>query len=148
MTGAPEDHRWHAVEANNLAWSLIESFTPGEDEEPMLRAAYAAAFHWSRAAGASPVNEARALLLLGRAHLTGGRADVGLYYGNRSFDLLAEIGRADFDLAYVHDLRARCLMGLGRAKDAAAEHELAYAVPVADDADRDILLADLAVPLQ
>ena len=42
-------HRWFAVESNNRAWRLSEaaSRSDAEDNE-MLNAAHAAAFHWSK----------------------------------------------------------------------------------------------------
>jgi hypothetical protein len=47
-------HRAQAVDANNSIWQLLEQVdrSPDEDED-LLRRAYAAAYHWQRAAGGS-----------------------------------------------------------------------------------------------
>ena len=69
MTTEPSAHRTLAVEANNSTWELLgkESVDPeGDDAEEMTRRAYAAAYHWARAEGASPANAARAEWLLAR----------------------------------------------------------------------------------
>ena len=40
-------HRYFAIEFNNLAWDLsVQDRSPKEDEE-MLNAAHASAFHWT-----------------------------------------------------------------------------------------------------
>src|SRR3954454_3974628 len=65
-----EWHRFQAVEANNSTWELIGRDRRSADEtEDMLRRAYAAAYHWDRAAGRTPGNGARADWLLSKVHL-------------------------------------------------------------------------------
>ena len=56
----------------------------------------------------------------------------------------ADAKLGDFDLAYAHEARARALACLGRRDEAVAERALAAAVPIADDEDREIVVADLA----
>ena len=67
--------RWFAAASNNRAWQLIEveDRTPSDDHE-MLHAAHAAAWHWARVG--TPLQEARAHMLLGMAHAQIGRAHV------------------------------------------------------------------------
>ena len=67
-------HRQQGVEANNSTWELIDLpvRTPDQTEE-MLRRAYAAAYHWDRAAGRQPANAARGDWLLAKVHLLAGR---------------------------------------------------------------------------
>jgi tetratricopeptide (TPR) repeat protein len=111
----------------------------------MLRRAYAAAYHWERAAGRAPANEARAVWLLSKVHLLAGLPDRALHYGDRCLEQCTANGLVDFDLAYAHECRARALRALGRDRDAAAEWERAKAVPIADPDDRSVVEADLAV---
>ena len=60
-------HRAQGIECNNGIWDLVgkDDRTPADDEE-MLRRAYASAYHWQRARGTGPVNEARALYMLAK----------------------------------------------------------------------------------
>ena len=64
---SPAVHRRLAVEANNSAWDLLDIERDLEHDEELLRRAYAAAYHWTRAEGATVENEARASYLLGKA---------------------------------------------------------------------------------
>jgi hypothetical protein len=53
-------HRRQGVEANNSAYELLDRERTPEEDEEILRRAYAAGYHWQRASGAKPENEARA----------------------------------------------------------------------------------------
>jgi hypothetical protein len=139
-------HRRLAIECNNSTWELIDKADrSAADVEDMLRRAYAAAYHWERAAGSGPANEARAVWLLSKVHLLAGLPDRALHYGDRCLTQCTANGLVDFDLAYAHECRARALRALGRDRDAAAEWERAKAVPIADPDDRSVVEADLAV---
>lgn len=145
---APGDGDWHrrqGVEANNSVWDLLDrpERTPAEDEE-MLRRAYAAAYHWERATGAEPANEIRASYLVSRVLAATGQGERGLLTADRCVSLCEEHGVADFDLAYALEARARALVAVGRAADAAAAADAARAVPVGDAEDREIVERDLA----
>ena len=140
-------HRTMAIEANNSIWELLGR--PAEertrpDNEELLRRAYAAAYHWSRAAGAGPENEARALYMIGKAQLAVGQGALALEYGDECLAQCTEFGLVDFDLAYAHELRARGLAAVGRTDESAAEWERARAIPIADPEDQAILQADFA----
>ncbi len=60
-------HRRQGVEANNAVHGLLERDRTPENDEDLLRHAYAAAYHWQRATGARPENEARASYMVARA---------------------------------------------------------------------------------
>jgi tetratricopeptide (TPR) repeat protein len=141
-------HRTQAIDANNSIWELLgmPDRSRAENEE-LLRRAYAAAYHWSRADGSGPENEARALYMIGRAQLAVGHGELALEYGDECLAQCNEFGLVDFDLAYAHELRARGLYAVGRTDEAAAELAKARDVPIADADDRQVLDADLAVPL-
>lgn len=142
-------HRAQAVEANNSIWPLLDAERTPADEEELLRRAYAAAYHWQRAAGRSPINEARALYMLGKAHLAAGLAERGLHYADAcaAATAAADGEAADFDRAYAHELRARALWATGSHDAARLEWDAATAVRCADPDDQAILDADLATGL-
>ncbi len=140
-----EWHRLQAVEANNSTWELIErTGRDAEDDEEMLRRAYASTYHWTRAARRGPANTARGDWLLSRVHLLLGRPELALHHAERCLATCRGHGLEDFDLAYGHEARGRALLALGRDPEAAREWELARAVPVSDPEDRAALAADLA----
>ncbi|MET0838101.1 MAG: SRPBCC family protein [Marmoricola sp.] len=141
-----EWHRTQAIEANNSAWELIE--LPDRDahqDEDLLRRAYAAAYHWDRAAGRTPANAARADWLLAKVQLLVGRPETSLHHATRCLTTCETHGLKDFDLAYAHEAGARALKALGRDDEATREWEAAKAVPIAEDEDRAHLAEDLAV---
>ena len=135
-------HRWQAVEANNATMTLLDDAAPHPDEA--LRGAYAAAYHWDRVPSKQPVNEVRALYVIGKAWWRAGRPELALDHAERMLTTCAEAGIDDFDLAYAHELRGRALAALGRPGEADAARAAARAVPIADPEDAAILAADLA----
>jgi uncharacterized protein YndB with AHSA1/START domain len=140
-----EWHRMQAIEANNSAWELLERpERTVDDDEDLLRRAYAAAHHWARAARRVPANEARASWLQSRAWVVAGDGVQALRYADRCLAVCAANGLADFDLAYAHEARARSLACLGRDDEAADARTAAAEVPIGDAEDRAIFDADLA----
>ncbi len=140
-----EEHRERAIEINNDTWRLIEvtDRTP-DDDEAMVRSAYAAAYHWSHAARRTLANEARAEWMLARVHVLAGRGATALHHAERCMAAVRAGGLLDFDLGYAHEALARAYAALGRTTDAAAERTLAAGVIVADPEDRKIYESDLA----
>lgn len=143
--GDTDWHRGQGVQANNSVWELLErdDRTPEEDED-LLRRAYAAAYHWARTSAATAVTEVRATYLVGKAHLVTGSPDLALRAAERMLDLCARHDIVDFDLAYSHELHGRALAAVGRSDDAAAAVATARAVPVADEEDREIVEKDFS----
>ena len=144
---AGEWHRAQAVECNNSTWEMIEAERTPENDEEMLRRAYASSYHWARAARRGPANDARAAWLLAKVQLLVGQPALSLRYADRCMSACQEHGLADFDLAYAYEARARALKALGDDEGAAQNMEAAKSVPIAEDEDRKILDADLAVAL-
>lgn len=136
-------HRRLAVEANNTTWELLTGGAPA-DLADLLERAYAAAYHWRRAAGTDAANAARAAWLVSRAHAVLGHGDLALHHADRCLAVVDAAGLADFDRAYAHEARARALACLGRHDDAAVELATAHAEPIADPEDRAIFAGDLA----
>ncbi len=140
-------HRSQGVDANNSIWELLDEreHTPDEADELLARA-YAASYHWARAAGRGPINRARGAYMIAKAHTVLGHTEMAMRWCDRYAMLLAAAGddAADFDRAYVHELKARALALAGRIDEAASERALAEAHPIADAEDRKIVEADLA----
>jgi tetratricopeptide (TPR) repeat protein len=124
---------------------MVEAERTAANDEEMLRRAYAAAYHWQRAARTGPENEARATYMLAKAHLLAGHPDMSLLYADRAMEQCRLHGLADFDLAYAYEARARALQALGHTQQAATEWAAAKAVPIADPDDQAILDGDLKV---
>jgi len=144
-TAAGDWHRRQGVETNNDAHDLLERVdrSPEEDEE-LLRLAYASAFHWDRATGTTAANRARAAHLVARALIATGQPERGLLSADRCLAICREHTLDDFDLAYAQEARARALLALGRHQDAHAAAAAALAVPIADAEDKQIVDRDLA----
>jgi uncharacterized protein YndB with AHSA1/START domain len=144
---AAEWHRAQAIEANNGCWEVIEADRGAGHDEELLRRAYAAAYHWQRAAGRSVANEVRSRWMLSKAHLLAGAPSRALHYAEECMALCVESGIADFDIAYAHDALARAHHALGDPAAAAHHQAAARSVPIADPEDEAVLAADLAVAL-
>ncbi|MEO8265197.1 MAG: SRPBCC family protein [Ilumatobacteraceae bacterium] len=142
---AGEWHRAQGIECNNSTWELIEAERTPDNDEEMLRRAYASAYHWARAVRRGPANDARGAWLLAKVQLLVGQPDLSLRYADRCMAVCQEHGLADFDLAYAHEARARALKALGDGVAAAQSWEMAKAVLIADPEDQAILDDDLAV---
>jgi uncharacterized protein YndB with AHSA1/START domain len=144
---AGEWHRSQGIECNNSTWEMIEAERTPENDEEMLRRAYASTYHWARAVRRVPANEARGAWLLAKVQLLVGQPELSLRYADRCMTICQEHGLADFDLAYAYEARARALKALGDDEAAGQAWEMAKSVPIADAEDRAILDADLAVSL-
>lgn len=144
---AGEWHRAQGVTCNNSIWELVGADErSAEDDEEMLRRAYASAYHWQRARGATEINEARARYMLAKVHLLTGQAERSLHYADACMAATVGAGElaADFDHAYAHEARARALLALGREADGMAAWAAAKAVEIADPEDKAIVDGDFA----
>jgi hypothetical protein len=141
------DAEWHrglGVDTNMEVWELLgRADRSAEDDEAMVRASYASAYHWARAARRTVANEARGEWMISHVHAVLGRADMAQYHAERSMAAVQAGGLADFDLAYAHEALARAAACAGRREEAARQFAKAMAVPIADDEDRKILHADV-----
>ena len=142
-----EWHRTQGIECNNSTWEMIEADRTPENDEEMLRRAYASTYHWARAARRVPANDARGAWLLAKVQLLAGQPQLSLRYADRCLEVCKQYGLADFDLAYAYEARARALKAVGDDIAAGESWDLAKSVPIADAEDQAILDADLAVPL-
>ena len=137
-------HRTQAITANNSVWELLAAASP--DPTELLSRAYAASYHWARAAGRTPANSARASWLLSHCHVLLGHGELALHHADECAEVVVEANLTDFDLGYAHEARARALAALGRRDEASEELAAARSVVVAEAEDREIFDADLAAP--
>ena len=142
-----EWNRAQGIDCFNATWEMIEAERNPENDEEMLRRAYASTYHWARAARRVPANDARGAWLLAKVQLLSGQPQLSLRYADRCLDMCKQHDLVDFDLAYAHEARARALKALGDDIAAGESWELAKSVPIADAEDQKILDADLAVAL-
>jgi hypothetical protein len=105
-------HRWHAIECNNLGWRLSDdaSRTSSEDEE-MLNAAHASAYHWSKVG--TELHQARAKMLLAHVHATLGLGPSALTYAQQSYDEISAHQPPDWEVAFLHAVLAHAAFAAG-----------------------------------
>ena len=103
------DHRQLGVDLYNYTWTLLEKHDrTRDDDDELLNATHASAYHWSRAAGAGPQNAARSQWQISRVNAVLGRGEAALYHAERCLELCTENGIGDWDLAAAYEaLRAR-----------------------------------------
>lgn len=91
------------------------------------------------------MQQARATYLCSRVHAYAGFGATALWFADRCAALLAEAGddAKDWDHSFALEARARALACLGRADEARAAVDAVWAMPIADDEDREIVHGDL-----
>jgi hypothetical protein len=140
-----EEHRERGIEIFNATWALLDKpDRTAEDNEAMIRAAYASAYHWSLAARRTVENEVRGEWMLSRVHAFAGFGETALRHAERCLHITEAAGLTDFDLGFAHEAMARSLACLARADDARRHLAIARATPIADPEDRIIFDGDLA----
>jgi hypothetical protein len=144
---ALETHRALAVELYNRAWELlaIEARTADQDDE-LVSAAHASAWHWSRAGTAA--NAARAHWLCSRVYARLGRGEPAVHHARRANEIVAAGGDGfeDWDAAAAAEAMARALAVTGDPAGCAAWKARAVLAvgAITDPEDRAVIEADLA----
>lgn len=137
------DARALAAALFNGVWDLLDAADRSRaDDDRMLHMAHASRHHWGEIG--TPVHLARGEWLCSRVYAVLGRVEPCRHHAQRVLDLCTEHGIADWDLAFAHEALARAAAIHGDAVTARRHLDAARAVPIADDEDRDHLLADLA----
>ena len=140
-----EEHRERGIEIFGLTWALVDrSDRTADDNEAMIRAAYASAYHWSLAARRTVENEVRGEWMLSRVHALAGFGDTALRHATRCLRMTEAAGLTDFDLGFAHEAMARSLACLGNVDEARRHLAIARATPIAEPEDRSIFEGDLA----
>jgi hypothetical protein len=140
-----EAHRHFAQSTNGRVWELLQkpSRTQMEDDE-MLHAAHACAYHWKFAGTA--VHQQRGEWLISHVHVVLGHGNEALRHAQRCFEL-TEANRdlmQDFDIAYAFEGMARAQALLGDHKMAEEFLVLAQQAgsAIVNEEDRSIFMSD------
>jgi DNA-binding transcriptional MerR regulator len=128
----------------NRVWTLLEqeSRTEAEDAE-MIHAAHASTYHWMQIG--KPVNRARGEWQCSRVYAVLDMPVPALFHAQKVLEICQREGIADFDLAFAYEALARASALAGDESEARRWAELARGAceQVAEEADREIVIADL-----
>jgi len=144
----PDDVQWHrklGVQLFNGTWTLLEKpdRTPDEDAL-MIHMAHASAYHWLQAG--KPENFARSHWQCSRIYSVLGRSEPAIYHARFVLDICERNGIGDWDLAFAYEALARAYAVAGDSEQAGhwVEQARQASADIAEDEDRELLLADLA----
>jgi hypothetical protein len=139
------DHRQLGVDLYNHTWTLLEkeNRTRADDDE-LLSAAHASAYHWSRA-GAGPEHAARSQWQISRVNAVLGRGAAAVYHAERCLEHCTENGIGDWDLASAYEALARAHRAAGNETEYRLNLELGRAAlaQIADEEDREHIAEQL-----
>jgi hypothetical protein len=139
------DHRQLGVDLYNATWKLLEqeSRTPADDDA-MLDATHASAYHWSRANDAGPVNAARGHWQISRVNAVLGRGEAAVYHARRCLEIYTENEIGDWDLASAYEALARAHRVAGNDAEFRGNLELGREAlaQIADEEDREHIAED------
>lgn len=140
------EQRQLAVDLFNEAWTLLDRPDRTSDEDDrMVHAAHASAFHWSGVG--EPVNRVRGEWQCSRVYAVLGRAEPALHHARRCLALAeAAPDLEDFDLPFAYEALARAHRVAGDEADAQRYADLAcdMGAAIADAEDREHFEDELA----
>lgn len=139
-----EAHQHFANELYNLVWDMLDR--PKRErvqDELMIHAAHAAAFHWSQVG--QPEHLQRSQWQLTRVYINVGDKAQALHYARRCFEITQEQRLGDFDLAFALEGMARANAQNGNKLEFEQYYVLALkaADQIADETDKKLFLAEL-----
>jgi hypothetical protein len=147
-TASEDVSAWHkrfAAAANNRAWDLsVQNRNAAEDEE-MLNAAHASAWHWTKAG--TELNRMRATMLLAEVHALLGMGQSALEHAEKMRAYFLGVNPPDWEVAFVHVVHAHAAAAAGETEKHRASYGLALAAleAVSNDKERGILASTLAL---
>jgi DNA-binding transcriptional MerR regulator len=144
--GTVSDEKSLASQLFNETWRLMEQEERSrDDDDRMIHTAHASRYHWGQVRDASPAHWARGDWQISRVYSVLGRSEPALHHARRVLELCQENGIGDWDLGFAYEALARANAVAGDAEGARefTDQALAVAVDIADEEDRDLLLADL-----
>ena len=132
-------HRYFAIECNNRAWDLTTASRNAHDDDEMLNAAHASAFHWQIAG--NELNHMRATMLLAEVHALRGLGRTALAYATAMRDYFLNRSTPDWEIAFTHTIHAHAAYAAGerdlhRASYASAVEAIAA---IANPKEREIV---------
>jgi hypothetical protein len=118
-------HRRFAAASNNRAWDLsVQGRNVAEDQE-MLNAAHASAWHWTKVG--TELNCMRATMLLAEVHALLGFGQSALAYAEKMRTYFLGVQSPDWEVAFVHAVYAHA----ASAARQTGKHRTSYALAVA-----------------
>jgi hypothetical protein len=111
--------------SNNRAWDLSEQTRSPEEDEEMLSAAHASAWHWARVG--SELNRMRATMLLAEIHARLGFGRSALAYAEKMRTYFLGVQSPDWEVAFVHVIHAHAAAAAGDTEKPRASYDLAVA---------------------
>lgn len=138
------DERQLAVDLFNGVWRLIEQEDRTvEDDDRMVHMVHASRYHWGQVGTAA--NRGRGEGMCSRVYAVLERPEPALYHARRYLEICQEHGIGDWDLAFAYEALARASAVAGDMEQARSwtEQALAAAEDIAEDGEREVVLADL-----
>lgn len=139
-----EQHRAAGIALFNYVWTLLENEARSDDQDvEMVHAVHASAYHWMQVG--TPVNRVRSEWQCSRVYAVLGRAEPSLWHARKAQVICEREGIGDWDLGFVYEALARAHAVAGDEKESGRWLEQARnaAADIAEDDDRELLLADL-----
>jgi hypothetical protein len=134
------NQRQLGVDLFNEVWRLMES---REDDERMLHAAHASAYHWSEAPECEPKNRARSEWQVSRVYAVLGRGEPALHHARRCLEICEAQpeNMEDWDLPFAYEAlaRAHAVAGNAREADRCEQKARELGASLADPEDREHL---------
>ena len=144
--GTVSDARLLAAQLFNETWRLMEQENrTALDDDRMIHAAHASRYHWGQVPTATAANLARGEWQISRVYAVLGRAEPALHHAGRVLEICQDNKIGDFDLGFAYEAIARAYAVAGDVQQARAytDQALAAAEEIAQDEERELLLADL-----
>jgi hypothetical protein len=139
------NHRQLGIDLFNEVWRLMET---REDDDRVLHAAHASAYHWSVAPECEPKNRARSEWQVSRVYTVLGRAEPALHHAQRCLAICEASPQnvEDWDLPFAYEALARASVLAGMNDEARGYKQKAQELgdEIADPADRNYLEEALA----
>jgi DNA-binding transcriptional MerR regulator len=142
--GDPQAHRHWGRTLFNDVWRLMEKEDRTPDEDAlMVHETHASLYHWLQAG--RPENAARGEWQVSRVYCVLRRPEPALYHARRVLDICQRHGIGDWDLGFAYEALARAHAVAGDGQETARwlERARAAAEEIAEESDRELLLADL-----
>jgi hypothetical protein len=140
------DHRQLGVDLYNYTWTVLEQKDrTRDDDDELLNATHASAYHWSHAPEAGPQNAARSQWQISRVNAVLGRGAAALYHAERCLEHCTENGIGDWDLAAAYEAVARAHRVMGNDAEFRRNLELGREAlaQIANEEDREHIEEDL-----
>jgi hypothetical protein len=132
-------HRKFGAMGNNRAWALSVSSRSDAEDQEMLSAAHASAWHWSQVG--TELNRMRAVTLLAEVHALRGFGRSAWAYAEQVQEYFLRVGAEPWETALVHVVHAHAASVAGEIAAHRRSYELAaVAVPaIANEEERSIV---------